>query len=37
MTAVERTATEWRSAGRLTAADQTTIVRAARLAERDLA
>jgi DUF1680 family protein len=35
--AVERTATEWRTAGRLTAADQSAIVQAARRAERDLA
>jgi DUF1680 family protein len=34
--AVERTAAEWRTAGRLTQADETTIVQAARRAERDL-
>jgi hypothetical protein len=34
--AVERTAAEWRSAGRLTESDQSTIVQAARRAERDL-
>jgi hypothetical protein len=35
--AVERVATEWRSAGRLTDAEQSSIVQAARRAERDLA
>jgi hypothetical protein len=37
MAAVERTASEWRSAGQLTDAEQTSIVEAARRAERDLA
>ncbi len=37
MTAVERTAAEFRSAGRITVAEQTTIVQAARRAERQLA
>jgi hypothetical protein len=37
MAAVERVATEWRTAERLTAADQSAIVQAARRAERDLA
>jgi hypothetical protein len=37
MAAVERTASEWRSAGQLTEAEQTSIVAAARRAERDLA
>jgi hypothetical protein len=37
LAAVERTAAEWRTAGRLTQAEQTTIVQAARRAERDLA
>ena len=36
MVAVERTANEWRSAGRVTDADQSAIVQAARKAERDL-
>jgi len=35
--AVERTATEWRAAGLITQAEQTTLVRSAQLAERDLA
>ena len=35
--AVERVAAEWRTAGRLTAAEQSAIVQAARRAERDLA
>lgn len=34
--AVERTASEWRAAGRLTAADEGSIVQAVRRAERDL-
>jgi DUF1680 family protein len=34
---VERVAAEWRTAGRLTAPDETTVVQAARRAERDLA
>jgi uncharacterized protein len=34
--AVERTAAEWRSAGRLTPAERTTVVQAARRAARDL-
>ena len=37
MAAVERTAAEWRSAGRATEAEQRAIVRAARRAERDVA
>jgi len=37
MAAVERTASEWRSAGQLTDAEQRSIVEAARRAERDLA
>ena len=37
MTAVERAATEWRTAGRLTETEQSAIVQAARRAERDLA
>jgi hypothetical protein len=37
MAAVERTATEWSAAGRLTAAQQSAIVQAARRAERELA
>ncbi len=37
MVAVERVTAEWRTAGRLTAAEQTAIVQAARSAERDLA
>jgi hypothetical protein len=37
MAAVERVGTEWRTAGRLTAADQSAIVQAARRAERELA
>ncbi|MEO5817092.1 MAG: beta-L-arabinofuranosidase domain-containing protein [Gemmatimonadaceae bacterium] len=37
MAAVERTATAWRSAGRLAPADQSTITQAARRAERELA
>jgi hypothetical protein len=36
MAAVERTASEWRSAGQLTDAEQSAIVEAARRAERDL-
>ncbi|HEY9225197.1 MAG TPA: hypothetical protein VIP11_01035, partial [Gemmatimonadaceae bacterium] len=36
MAAVERTAAEWRAAGRLTDAEQSSIVQAARRAERDL-
>jgi len=35
--AVERVATEWSTAGRLTAAQQNDILQAARRAERDLA
>jgi hypothetical protein len=34
---VERTAAEWRAAGRVTETEQRTIVRAARRAERELA
>ena len=37
MASVERVAAEWRTAGRLTAAEQSDIVQAARRAERDLA
>jgi hypothetical protein len=37
MAAVERAATEWTAAGRLTAADQSVVVQSARRAERDLA
>ncbi len=37
MTTVERTATAWRTAGRITAAEQTAIVQAARRAEGELA
>ncbi|MES2176411.1 MAG: beta-L-arabinofuranosidase domain-containing protein [Gemmatimonadota bacterium] len=37
MTVVERVATEWSAAGRLTAAEQRAVVQAARRAERDLA
>jgi DUF1680 family protein len=37
MAAVERVATEWRNAGKLTAAEQATVVQAARRAEADLA
>ena len=37
MEAVDRTATEWRAAGRITPAEQSAIVQAARRAERDLA
>ena len=36
MAAVDRTATEWRSANRITPAEQGTIVQAARRAEQDL-
>jgi hypothetical protein len=35
--AVERTAAEWRAAGRVTETEKTAIVQAARRAERDLA
>ena len=37
MASVERVAAEWRTAGRLTAADESAVVQAARRAERDLA
>jgi hypothetical protein len=37
VSAVERTAGEWRTAGRITQAEASTIVQAARRAERDLA
>jgi len=37
MAAVERVASEWRNAGRVTAAEQEAIVQAARRAERELA
>jgi hypothetical protein len=36
MAAVERAATEWRSASKLTQADQNAIVRAARRADREM-
>jgi hypothetical protein len=37
VSAVERAAVEWRTAGRLTATDESAVVQAARRAERDLA